>query len=145
MSIQTLIGTDPRPLLSCLPGDLLTTAVSRLVGEASNAIAVTGPVGQLVGILTDHDIVRAINAGQGNLGKARVEDWMTRPVVTVTPDTSLSTALNMMAHHHIRHVIVTDENGKPLAIAGVRAILAKLQEIREMEIHVLRDMAVARR
>lgn len=145
MSIQTLIGTDPRPLLSCLPGDLLTTAVSRLVGEASNAIAVTGPVGQLVGILTDHDIVRAINAGQGSLGKARVEDWMTRPVVTVTPDTSLSTALNMMAHNHIRHVIVTDENGKPLAIAGVRAILAKLQEIREMEIHVLRDMAVARR
>ncbi|MGE6697099.1 CBS domain-containing protein [Hyphomonas sp. NPDC076900] len=145
MSIQSLIGAAPRPLLSCLPGDLLTTAVSRLVGEASNAIAVTGPVGQLVGILTDHDIVRAINAGQGSLGKARVEDWMTRPVVTVTPDTSLSTALNMMAHHHIRHVIVTDENGKPLAIAGVRAILAKLQEIREMEIHVLRDMAVARR
>lgn len=145
MSIQSLIGAAPRPLLSCLPGDLLTTAVSRLVGEASNAIAVTGPVGQLVGILTDHDIVRAINAGQGRLGKARVEDWMTRPVVTVTPDTSLSTALNMMAHHHIRHVIVTDENGKPLAIAGVRAILAKLQEIREMEIHVLRDMAVARR
>lgn len=145
MSIQSLLGGDARPLLSCFPGDLLTTAVNRLVGEASNAVAVTGPVGQLVGILTDHDIVRAINAGQGSLGKARVEDWMTRPVVTVTPETTLSTALNMMGHHRIRHVVVTDENGKPLGVVGVRAVLAKLQEIKEMEIHVLRDMAVARR
>lgn len=145
MSIQSLLAADQRPLLSCEPGDLLTTAVSRLVGEASNAIAVTGPAGQLVGILTDHDIVRALNAGHGSITKARVEDWMTRPVVTVTPETSLSTALGMMAHHRIRHVIVTDDNGKPLAVTGVRVILAKLQEIKEMEIHVLRDMAVARR
>ena len=145
MSIQSLLSADQRPLLSCAPGDLLTTAVSRLVGEASNAIAVTGPSGQLVGILTDHDIVRPINAGQGSIARAHVEDWMTRPVVTVTPETSLSTALGMMAHHRIRHVIVTDDNGKPLAVTGVRAVLAKLQEIKEMEIHVLRDIAVARR
>lgn len=145
MSIQSLLSPDDRPLLSCMPDDLLTTAISRLVGEASNAIAVTGPVGQLVGILTDHDIVRAINAGHGSVTRAHVEDWMTRPVVTVTPDTSLSMALGMMAHHRIRHVIVTDDSGKPLGVVGVRAVLAKLQEIKEMEIHVLRDMAVARR
>ncbi|MBY9066286.1 CBS domain-containing protein [Hyphomonas sp. WL0036] len=145
MSIQSLLSSGETALLSCKPDDLLTTAVHLLIGAASNAVAVTGPSGQLVGILTDHDIVRAINAGHGSLGKARAEDWMTRPVVTVTPDTSLSNALGMMGHHRIRHVIVTDENGKPLAVVGVRAILAKLQEIKEMEIHVLRDMAVARR
>lgn len=145
MSIQSVLGDNPPPLLSCAPGDLLTTAVSRLVGAASNAIAVTGPSGQLVGILTDHDIVRAIDAGGGDLGKARAEEWMTRPVVTVTPDTSLSTALNMMGHHRIRHVIVTDDNGKPLAVTGVRAILRKLHEIDMLEINVLRDIAVARR
>lgn len=145
MPIRSVIGDDLPPLLSCAPGELLTTAVSQLVSAASNAIAVTGPVGQLVGILTDHDIVRALNAGHGSIERFRVEDWMTRPVVTVTPETSLSTALNMMGHHRIRHVIVTDDNGKPLAVTGVRAILRKLHEIDMLEINVLRDIAVARR
>lgn len=145
MSIQSLIDSSRGPLLACSPGDHLTTAVGRLVDAASNAIAVTGPEGQLVGILTDHDIVRAINAGKGYLGQARVEDWMTRPVITVTADTRLADALTLMGRRRIRHVVVIDSKGKPIGLVGIRNLLAKLHEIDEIEISVLRDVAAARR
>ncbi|MFN7164644.1 MAG: CBS domain-containing protein [Hyphomonas sp.] len=144
MSILSLLGPDPAPLLACAPDDHLMTAVSRLVGDASNAIAVTGPEGQLVGILSDQDIIRALHAGGGAIGLAKVETWMTRNVITVTAETRLAAAVKLMAFHRIRHVVVTDEKKKPLAVVGIRAILKKLHEMDELEMNVLRDIAIVR-
>ncbi len=145
MSMESLLGPDRGPLLACAPDDHLMTAVSRLVVDGSNAIAVTGPDGQLAGILSDQDIIRALHAGGGSVGHAKVETWMTRNVITVPVDTRLTEAVKLMASHRIRHVVVTGENRKPVAVVGIRAILKKLHELDEMEINVLRDMAVARR
>lgn len=145
MSVQFLIEPTTTPLLACSPGDLLTAAVSQLVDAAANAIAVTSPSGNLVGILTDHDIVQAIETGKGTLGKAKVEDWMTRPVITVAKDTRLAAALSLMGQNRIRHVVVIDTNGMPVSIISIRDLLTKLHELDELEINVLRDVAVARR
>jgi CBS domain-containing protein len=145
MSIQSLLGPDPGPLSSCAPDDPLMTAVSRLVLDGANALAVTGPAGQLVGILSDQDIILALHAGGGSVSPAKVEDWMTRNVITVPADTRLDAAVKLMALHRIRHVVVVDAKRRPLAVVGIRAILKQLHEMDEMEINVLRDMAVARR
>lgn len=145
MTIQSLIGPANTPLLACSPDDHLMTAVARLVSDGANAIAVTGPSGQLAGILSDQDIIRALHAGSGSVAHAIVETWMTRNVITVTPDTKLAAAVKIMAFHRIRHVVVVDEGKRPIAVVGIRAILKQLHEMDEMEINVLRDMAVARR
>lgn len=144
MSIESLLGPGRGPLLACAPDDHLMTAVARLVADAANAIAVTGPQGQLAGILSDQDIIRALHAGGGNVGPAKVEDWMTRNVITVTADTRLAAAVNLMALHRIRHVVVTGAEHKPIAVVGIRDILKKLHEMDELEINVLRDIAIAR-
>lgn len=144
MSIETLLGPDRGPILACAPDDHLMTAVSRLVADGANAVAVTGPEGQLAGILSDQDIIRALHAGGGNVGQAKVADWMTRNVITVTLDTRLAAAVKLMAFHRIRHVVVTDAGHRPIAVVGIRNILKKLHEIDELEINVLRDIAIAR-
>lgn len=144
MTIQSLLGPANTPLLACSPDDHLMTAVSRLVGDSANAIAVTGPSGQLVGILSDQDIIRALYAGSGSVGHGKVEDWMTRNVITVPEDTRLDAAVKLMARHRIRHVVVTGDKGRPVAVIGIRAALKKLHEIDEIEINVLRDIAIAR-
>jgi predicted transcriptional regulator len=144
MTIQSLLGPANTPLLACSPDDHLMTAVSRLVSDSANAIAVTGPAGQLAGILSDQDIIRALYAGGGSVGTAKVGDWMTRNVITVTEDTRLDAAVKLMAFHRIRHVVVTAEKGRPVAVVGIRQILKKLHEIDELEINVLRDIAIAR-
>ncbi len=69
---------------------------------------------------------------------------MTRNVITVPIDTRLAEAVKLMAFHRIRHIVVTDEKRKPLAVAGIRAILKKLHEMDELEMNVLRDIAIVR-
>lgn len=143
MSIRALLGPSRPRLLSCSPRDSILKAVDLMVGDSGNAIAVLNPSGSLVGILTDHDVMRALHAGRGDVATAAVEAWMTRAVVTVSPDASLSEALRLMAQHHIRHLVVV-EGMRPAAIVGSRAILAELHKEDALEISVLRDVAIAR-
>ena len=46
----------------------------------------------------------------------RVSDWMTRDVITITPDTTLSTADRLMTTHEIRRLPVVKKNGRLHAI-----------------------------
>ena len=60
--------------------------------------------------------------------KARVGEYMSKPLVTVKPETSLREAARIMAQLHVRRLPVVDENGKLIGIftsADLSAALAK--------------------
>jgi CBS domain-containing protein len=65
--------------------------------------------GQLVGMLTDRDIVvRAVAEGiDPNLALAG--DFATREPVAVAPDTTLDDALELMGRHRVRRLPVVEE------------------------------------
>lgn len=144
MSIKTLLGETTPDLITCRPSDELQVAVERMVENHLNAIAVMDTDGTLVGILTDHDVMRAIYQGKGRLADTQVYAWMTDKVVTCSPETKLTDALQLMGRHGIRHLVVTDL-ARPLAVVGIRKILAKIHEYDELEVKVLRDIAIAAR
>lgn len=142
MSIQTLLGDTPPALVTCQPSDELRSAVSAMVGNGLNAVAIVDTDGQLAGILTDHDVMRAVHEHGGSLTGATVAAWMTPEVITCPIETKLTNALKIMGRHGIRHLVVT-EHRTPLAVVGIRQILGKIHEHDELEINVLRDIAVA--
>ncbi len=144
MSILNLLGSPARELLHCAPEDALLNVVCDLVNNNVNAIAVLDHDQNLVGILTDYDIMRALANARGDLGGMVARDWMTEKVITCNYDTKLSEALRLMGKHGIRHLVVTD-CGVPVAILGIREVLAKIHERDELEISVLRDIAIAAR
>ena len=144
MSVQSLLGKPDLALLACAPHDLLSDACALMVKNKVNAIAVIEDGLHLVGILTDHDVMRALDGRAGKLGVAPVFDWMTDKVITCSPDTKLTQAIRLMGKHGIRHLVVVDGT-TPIAVLGIRAVLSKIHEQDEMEINVLRDMAVAHR
>jgi len=144
MSVQSLLGKPDLELLSCAPHALLSEACALMVENKANAVAVVEKETHLVGILTDHDVMRALDNRAGKLGCALVCDWMTEKVITCSPDTKLTQTIRLMGKHGIRHVVVVDGT-TPLAVLGIRAVLSKIHERDEMEINVLRDMAVTHR
>jgi CBS domain-containing protein len=68
----------------------------------------------LVGILTERDVLRAVATGS-SLEETRISQVMTKDLVTVGPGTSLREAAKIMADRWIRHLPVIDGG----AVVGV--------------------------
>ena len=77
---------------------------------------------QLVGIVTDTDIVRrAVSSGKP-LGKLTVEKIMTAPIRTIDATKAVDDAQDMMGDYSIRHLGVT-KNGEIIGVVSVRDLL----------------------
>jgi CBS domain-containing protein len=77
---------------------------------------------QLVGIVTDTDIVRrAVSSGKP-LGKLTVEKIMTTPIRTIDASSAVDDAQDMMGDFSIRHLGVT-RGGEIIGVVSVRDLL----------------------
>ncbi|MDF0652621.1 MAG: hypothetical protein CV081_02315 [Nitrospira sp. LK265] len=77
---------------------------------------------QLVGIVTDTDIVRRAVATGKPLGKLTIEKIMTAPVCTIEGSDTIDDAQDMMAELGVRHLGVT-KNDEIIGIVSVRDLL----------------------
>lgn len=77
---------------------------------------------QLVGIVTDTDIVRrAVSSGKP-LGKLTVEKIMTSPIRSIEASSPIDDAQDMMGEYSIRHLGVT-RSGEIVGVVSVRDLL----------------------
>lgn len=77
---------------------------------------------QLVGIVTDTDIVRRAVATGKPLGKLTVEKIMTAPICTIEGSQSVDDAQDMMAELGVRHLGIT-KGGSIVGVISVRDLL----------------------
>ena len=72
---------------------------------------------QLVGVLTEPDVVR-LSALQRSLENLALPEVMAHPVVTLRESafTDLFFAINLLQHHHIRHLPIVDEHDRLLGL-----------------------------
>ena len=78
---------------------------------------------QLVGIVTDTDIVRRAVAAEKKLANLTVEDIMTSPLRTIEGNRPVDDAQDMMAELEIRHLAVT-KAGTIVGVVSVRDLLS---------------------
>ncbi|MEH7118725.1 CBS domain-containing protein [Neobacillus vireti] len=72
---------------------------------------------KLVGMITDRDIVIR-GVAEKHPGSTKVEDIMSKEMITVSPDTSTREAAKLMADHQIRRLPVV-ENEKLIGIVAL--------------------------
>ena len=96
--------------------------------------------GKLVGLVTDRDLVLRVLANRQDPLGIRLGDILTKSPATVTPDTQLSEARDLMAQHKVRRLpVVKGEElvgilslgDVALASASERAVGEALEEISE--------------
>ena len=97
---------------------------AKLMAQHRVGSAVVQDAEQLVGILTERDVLNAVAAGD-ELEDVSVQDIMTHDVVTVGPDWDLVEAAGEMARRRIRHLVVY-EGGQLLGVLSVRDVLPAL-------------------
>ncbi len=95
--------------------------------------------GQLAGMVTEHDLLRArdkhVSARRRWTGlprygtdrdrylRLRAEQLMTSPAVTIHPDATLATAAEVMNVHHVRRLPVVDSDGTLVGVLNRRDLL----------------------
>ncbi len=105
--------------------DMLLTDVMRLLLRwRISGVPVVNEEDELLGIVTEHDLVNFIVSG--NAPRTRVSEVMTAEVHTYTPDTLFVDIVNDFVANRIRRVPIV-ESGKVVGILSRRDI------IREME------------
>lgn len=111
MQVATLLEDRARTdIVSCAPDASLHDAVRLLAENRIGAMPVIEG-DQVVGIISERDVVYCLAAdGAGSLSKS-VREVMTTPVVTVECTTSCVEALALMTARRFRHVPVV-ENGE---------------------------------
>lgn len=70
----------------------------------------------LVGIISDRDIVTRVVAPNLNPNTTRAVDVMTPVVFTCHPDDHIDVAMAKMAEHQVRRIIVVDHNNRVVGI-----------------------------
>jgi acetoin utilization protein AcuB len=102
------------------PSESVATALERMRANRIRHLVVTHGR-QVVGVLSDRDLGRRVG---DRIGQS-VEEAMTSPVVTATPETSLKQAANLMRGHAIGCIpIVADQH-----LAGIVTVTDLLELI----------------
>ena len=121
--VRDFMKTNP---LSISPETEIMRAVHLLVAEDISGLPVTDAQGRLVGILTERDCIAvALQAGYFDELGGRVEQYMTTPVETVEPDSSLMDLAELFARAPFRRCPVVEE-GRLVGLICRRDILRAL-------------------
>ena len=83
---------------------------------------------EIIGILTDTDMVRRVVATGADTHKTTAEQIMSAPILTIEQNKTVLDANDMMAKTHIRHLGVT-QDGKLVGMISVRDIVVFLTNI----------------
>jgi len=98
--------------------------------------------GRLVGLVTDRDVILRVVASRRDPDEVKLGDILTRSPATVTPDTQLSEARDLMAEHRVRRlpvlkgedlVGILSLGDVALATASKRAVGDTLEDISESQ------------
>jgi CBS domain-containing protein len=106
-----------RDVLTVEPADTIGEAAEKMIAAGIAAVIVSD-FGNIIGILTERDILRAV-AHRTHSAEARVRQWMTTDVVTIPPTMDSDDAAKLMLERNFRHLPVVSE-GRSVGIVSLR-------------------------
>jgi CBS domain-containing protein len=117
-----LIRLGNKPPLIVAPGDTVFAAAQAITERNVGAATVLDGV-ELVGVVTERDVIQKIVALGRDPKTTYVREIMSSPVISVGLQISVAAAAELMREKHIRHLVVVDEHGKVVGMLALRYVL----------------------
>ena len=126
----------------CAQGDTVVSAAEIMKIEDVGAVPVVEDQTskKLVGIITDRDIVLQVTAEKKDPAGVKIEDVMSRNLVTCRGDEDVANALDRMGQHQVRRIPVVDPKGKIVGIIAQADVLTRLDQP-EKTANVIEDIS----
>ena len=111
-----------RSAVTVKPKESVVTAIRKLVEHDKGSLPVCEDSGELVGIITERDIVRKCLSGNVDCNKVKVQDFMSKKVVVGSSEDDLDYAISVMKQEKIRHLPIVDGK-KVIGMISMRDLL----------------------
>lgn len=137
MLIAQILAGKGREVVTSPPGATIAEVARLLRAKHIGAVAVTD-AGKLCGIISERDLARGLADHGAALLEMRVEQLMTKDVVTCSPGDGIDKLMGKMTEGRFRHLPVI-KDGQMVGIISIGDVVKyRLQEL-ETEAHMLHD------
>ena len=111
MRIREILNLKGDTIYSIAPSGLLAEAVSLMVKHDVGSLVVLSD-GAMVGMVTFREVLAALDAASGSLGRHTVEEVMVKDPVCGKPDDTIDHMRSLMTDLHVRYLPIM-EDGPP--------------------------------
>lgn len=137
MTIARLIAGTDQQIVHCSPRQTVSEAAGLLAERRIGALPVLDKE-RVSGIFSERDLLYCVaRHGEGALGLT-VGEVMTAPAITVSPDTAVLEALDLMTRRRIRHLPVI-ERGRLAAFVSIGDLVKYRIDLAESEARQMRE------
>jgi len=114
----------------CLPNDMVAKVAQLMKSEKIGSIPVieNEQTRKLVGIVTDRDLALRIVAEERDARSTKVDAVMTHKVVTCRAEDDVQKALDAMAEHQVRRILVVDNDSRILGIISQADVATRVDQ-----------------
>ncbi len=99
---------------------------AELMGELDVGALPVGSALDVEGILTDRDILFRVVAAGLDGASTLVRDVLSRPIIACRDADTVAVAMDVMASHHVRRLLVQDEQGRVVGWVTMADVSRKL-------------------
>ncbi len=132
MKIRDILSRKGRDVVTASAGDSVLQVVRVLVEHNIGGVVVVDRGGEVVGVLTERDVLRLTATNPGMLQDLEVGQVMTRNVIKLAADDDLAHVMEVMTENRIRHLPVI-EDGKLAGIVTIGDVVNAFRRVAENE------------
>ena len=129
MKVARILQGKSGEIASVEPGRSIPDVVSMLCKYDIGAVVVTDQDGAMVGILSERDIVRALDIHGPDLSGVTAGDLMTTKVSHCEPNQDTNDVMRMMTDGRFRHMPVMEDDRLVGVVSIGDAVRSRIQEL----------------
>jgi len=110
-----------RGVITCPPDTPAAEVATTMDSADISALVVVNRQGAAVGVISRTDLINArfVQPYMKHWRGLNAEHLMTKPVISVSPETTVTEAVQMLNEKHIHRLVVVEDHVKPIGILSV--------------------------
>ncbi|MCS6972049.1 MAG: CBS domain-containing protein [Turneriella sp.] len=138
MVVMDVLKTKTYPMPVIRQNESVLAAVRQMLAWKETGLLIVTPQEEVVGIITEKDIMRLVAERYTQLDKIEVWEVMSKGLKTIEHSANIEQALELMTSEHIHHLPVTKE-GKTVGLISLDNIVWMRLRMKEDEARALKD------
>ncbi len=143
MKVASILKAKGMGVLTTPPDATVATVARQLKEKGIGALVVSEDGTTLLGLIAERDIVHGLAEYGAKLLQHRVDQLMTRSVITCAPDDDITAVMAQMTRFRVRHIPVV-QHGTLHGIVSIGDVVKHRLDELETEANILREAFLAR-